>query len=129
MTEAELNHVARSALDCAFRVHSALGPGLLESSYRACFAYELAEAGLDVKTEVPIPLVYQGQKLGDVGYRLDILVANELILEVKAVEALVPVHRAQLLSYLRLSNRRLGLLLNFNVVLLKDGIARVVNKL
>jgi GxxExxY protein len=129
LVEAELNELARTALDCAFRVHTALGPGLLESSYRACLAYELAKAGCEVQTEVPLPLVYDGTKLGDVGYRLDILVAGELIIEVKALEAIAPVHRAQLLSYLRLSGRRLGLLLNFNTVLLRDGITRVVNKL
>ena len=110
-------------------MHTALGPGLLESSYRACLAFELAQAGHEVHTEVPVPLVYGGVKLADVGYRLDILVARELILEVKATEGILPVHKAQLLSYLRLSGRRLGLLLNFNVVLLRDGIARVVNKL
>ena len=124
-----MNGLARLALDCAFRVHTNLGPGLLESSYRACLAYELAQAGCEIQTEVPIPLVYGGVKLGDVGYRLDILVGGELILEVKAVEGIAPVHKAQLLSYLRLSGRRLGLLLNFNVVLLRDGIARVVNRL
>ncbi len=129
MNTTDPNGVARQVLDCAFRVHSALGPGLLESSYRACLAFELAQAGLNVQTEVPIPLIYQGQKLGDVGYRLDILVAGELIIEVEAAEAIAPVHKAQLLSYLKLSGRRLGLLLNFNVVLLRDGIARVVNKL
>jgi len=82
-----------------------------------------------VQVEVPVPLVYAGQKLADVGYRLDILIANELVLEIKAVEGIAPVHRAQLLSYLKLSERRLGYVLNFNVVSLRDGIARVVNKL
>jgi len=102
---------------------------LLESSYKACLAFELAQAGLKVQVEVPVPLVYAGQKLADVGYRLDILIANELVLEIKAVEGIAPVHRAQLLSYLKLSERRLGYVLNFNVVSLRDGIARVVNKL
>ena len=129
MTEEELNRLARLTLDCAFRVHTALGPGLLESSYKACLAYELAQAGCEVQVEVPVPLVYSGVKLGDVGYRLDILVARELVVKVKAVEAIAPVHKAQLLSYLRLSDRRLGLLLNFNVERLRDGIFRVVNKL
>ena len=82
-----------------------------------------------MQVEVPVPLVYAGQKLADVGYRLDILIANELVLEIKAVEGIAPVHRAQLLSYLKLSERRLGYVLNFNVVSLRDGIARVVNKL
>ncbi len=129
MNERELNTLGTSALDCAFQVHSQLGPGLLESSYKACLAYELTKRGFTVGIEVPVPLVYDGQKLGDVGYRLDLLVDNELILEIKSVEAINPIHRAQLLSYLRLSNRRLGYVLNFNVRLLKDGIGRVVNEL
>lgn len=129
MDEAQLNRLGTSALDCAFKVHSELGPGLLESSYKACLAFELAQAGHIVEMEVPIPLVYQGQKLADVGYRLDILVNGHLILEVKSVEAISPIHKAQLLSYLRLSGRRLGYVLNFNSVMLRDGIARVVNKL
>lgn len=129
MDEAELNRLGTIALDCAFKVHSALGPGLLESSYKACLAFELLQAGLETQLEVPVPLVYAGHKLADVGYRLDILIASQLILEIKSVEAIAPVHRAQLLSYLRLSNRRLGYVLNFNVVSLRDGIARVVNRL
>ena len=127
--EAGLNRLGTSALDCAFKVHSELGPGLLESSYKACLAFELAQAGHRVQVELPVPLVYQGKKLGDVGYRLDLLVDEELILEIKSVEGIAPVHRAQLLSYLRLSKRRLGYVLNFNVVRLRDGIARVVNGL
>lgn len=129
MHEAELNRLGTLALDCAFRVHTALGPGLLESSYKACLAFELAQAGANVQMEVPVPLVYAGSKLADVGYRLDILLEDQLILEVKSVEAVIPVHRAQLLSYLRLSNRRLGYVLNFNVISMKDGISRVVNRL
>ena len=129
VTEAELTRVGTTSLDCAFRVHTALGPGLLESSYKACLAYELAKTCLGVQVEVPVPLVYNGQKLADVGYRMDLLVENELVLEIKSVEAIAPVHKAQLLSYLRLSGRRLGYVLNFNVVSLKDGIARVVNRL
>jgi GxxExxY protein len=129
MREAELNPLASKVLDCAFAVHRQLGPGLLESSYKACLAYELAKAGLRVEVELPVPLIYDGQKLADVGYRLDVLVEGTLIVEVKALEAIAPVHRAQLLSYLRLSDRRLGLLLNFNVAYLRDGIARVVNRL
>ena len=129
MTEAELNRLGTVALDCAFRVHSTLGPGLLESSYKACLAFELAQADLPIEVEVPIPLIYAGRKLAEVGYRVDILIANELILELKSVETIAPVHRAQLLSYLRLSGRRLGYVLNFNVVSFRDGIARVVNRL
>jgi GxxExxY protein len=129
MHEAELNRLGTLALDCAFRVHTALGPGLLESSYKACLAFELAQAGANMQMEVPVPLVYAGRKLADVGYRLDILLEDQLILEVKSVEAVIPVHHAQLLSYLRLSNRRLGYVLNFNVISMKDGISRVVNRL
>ena len=129
MTEAALNKLARQALDCAFRVHKALGPGLLESAYKACLAIELRKLGLSVEIEFPCPLVYEGEKVCDVGYRMDLLVEQELVLEIKAVEALIPVHQAQLLSYLRLSNKRLGLLINFNVPMLRDGIKRVVNQL
>jgi GxxExxY protein len=129
MDETQLNRLGTSVLDCAFKVHSELGPGLLESSYKACLAFELAQAGHTVQMEVPVPLVYQGQKIADVGYRLDILVDGYLILEVKSVEAISPIHKAQLLSYLRLSERRLGSVLNFNSIRLRDGIARVVNGL
>jgi GxxExxY protein len=129
LDEQELNRLGTKALDCAFHVYSGLGPGLLESSYKACLAYELAKADLTIQTELPVPLVYDGLKIADVGYRLDILVNSELILEIKSVEAISPVHRAQLLSYLRLSGRRIGYVLNFNTIYLKDGIARVVNKL
>ncbi len=125
----EGNQLGTAALDCAFRVHSALGPGLLESSYKACLAFELAQAGLSPQCEVPVPLMYAGRKLAEVGYRIDILVANEVVLEIKSMEAIAPVNRAQLLSYLRLSNHRLGYVLNFNTVSLRDGIARVVNRL
>jgi GxxExxY protein len=111
-------------LDAAFRVHSTFGPGLLESAYTACLVYELRKSGFDVKTEV-----YDQVKLGDVGFRIDILVANELVIEVKALEAIAPVHVAQLVSYLKLADRRLGFLLNFNVEHFKDGIYRRVNQL
>ena len=121
-----LNQLSKAVLDAAFAVHSELGPGLLESTYKACLAYELSKRGVHVLPEVPVPVVYDGKKLADVGYRVDLLVENELIIEVKSVEA---VHTAQLLSYLRLSKRRLGLLLNFNVVHLRDGIYRRVNRL
>lgn len=129
MTEQHLNQIAKATIDCAFRVHSALGPGLLESSYKACLGFEIAQNGLSVRLEVPVPLIYAGQQIAEVGYRLDVLVEEELILEIKAIEALLPVHKAQLLSYLRLSNKRLGLLMNFNEVHLKDGVRRVVNNL
>ena len=127
MTREELNALAERTLDAAYRIHSTFGPGLLESAYTACLVFELHRMGLDVKTEVPVPIVYEGVKLSDVGYRIDILVGNELVIEVKSLEAIAPVHLSQLVSYLKLSNRRLGLLLNFNVDRLKDGIYRRVN--
>ena len=108
-------------------VHTVLGLRLLESTYEACLAFELQNRGVSVRTQVPLPVVYQGQKL-EIGYRIDLLIAESVIVEVKAVEAIAPVHRAQLLSYLKLSDRRLGLLLNFNVVHMRDGIIRMVNK-
>ena len=123
-----LNQLSGAVLDAAFAVHSELGPGLLESTYKACLGYELSKRGVSALAEVPVPVVYDGKRLADVGYRVDLLVENELIVEVKSVEAVAPVHTAQLLSYLRLSKRRLGLLLNFNVVHLRDGIYRRVNK-
>jgi GxxExxY protein len=128
MESGKLNAISAQVLDAAFRVHSALGPGLLESAYVACLAHELRKAGLQVRTEVPVPVVYDGVQLADVGYRIDILVEEQLVVEVKSVEALAPVHHAQVISYLKLSNRRLGLLINFNVARLVDGISRKANK-
>lgn len=109
-------------------VHRALGPGLLESAYEACLAYELRARDLFVETQVALPVTYREQRL-DIGYRIDILVEQSLVLEIKAVETLAPIHRAQLLSYLKLSDKRLGLLINFNVPLIKSGIVRMVNGL
>jgi len=109
------------------KVHSALGPGLLESAYEACLAYELIRAGVYAETQKPLPLVYQTVKL-ECGYRIDLLVERKLIVEVKAVDALAEIHFAQVLTYLRLSDLRLALLLNFNVVHMKDGIRRIVNE-
>ena|ERR1700760_3941204 len=129
MDEQRLNQLATTVLDCGFRVHTALGPGLLESAYKACLAIEIGHAGLFVEVEPPFPLVYAGQKVADVGYRMDLLVERELVVEVKSVEALHPIHSAQLLSYLRLGNKQLGLLLNLNTLRLRDGMKRVVNKL
>ncbi|QMV19779.1 GxxExxY protein [Granulicella sp. 5B5] len=128
MTQEELNGLARKILDAAFRVHTALGPGLLETAYTACLVYELRKMGLEVRTEVPVPIVYDGTKLTDVGYRIDILVSNEIVLEIKSVDALAPVHFSQITSYLKLANRRLGFLLNFNVESLRDGIHRRVHR-
>jgi GxxExxY protein len=129
MDEAALNTLATRVLDAAFAVHRQLGPGLLEAAYKACLLHELRLAGLAVEAEVPVPVVYRGEKLAEVGYRIDLLVERELIIEIKTLEAVAPVHHAQLLSYLKLSHRRLGLLINFNVPMLKDGIWRRVNRL
>lgn len=120
------NEISRIVVDAAMRVHSALGPGLLESAYKACLAYELQKASLSVRTEVPLPVVYDGVKL-DIGYRIDLLVEELVIVELKAIDAIAPVHEAQLLSHLKLSGKSLGLLINFNVAHLKDGIKRMVN--
>ncbi|MEZ2348671.1 GxxExxY protein [Terriglobus sp. RCC_193] len=129
MDVAALNTLSKRVLDAAFAVHTELGPGLLESAYEACLASEFTHRGLPFQQQLPMPLVYNGQKLADVGYRLDFLVSGHLILEIKAVEAIAAVHHAQLLSYLRLSDKHLGLLVNFNVASLRDGIHRKVNKL
>jgi GxxExxY protein len=122
------NELSRSILDAAFRVHSALGPGLLEGAYEACLAYELRAEGFSILTQVPLPLVYREVTL-DVGYRLDLVVEELVVVEIKSVDALAAIHQAQMLSYLKLSGKRLGLLINFNVVRLKDGIKRLVNGL
>ncbi|MCP5109454.1 MAG: GxxExxY protein [bacterium] len=109
------------------RVHDELGPGLLESAYQACLAYELREEGFQVITEKPLPLTYKKVKI-DCGYRLDLLVEDQVIVEIKAVERIAPIHESQLLSYLRLTNLRVGLLINFHVRSLRDGVRRLVNK-
>lgn len=125
MTE---NEISKIIVDCAFKIHTTLGPGLLESVYKAVLIYELEKRGLAVKFEQPIPVVYEEVKL-DLGFRADIVVENRVVVETKSVEALAPVHAKQLLTYLRLMDKRLGLLINFNVDLIKDGIKRVVNGL
>ncbi|HEC33881.1 MAG TPA: GxxExxY protein [Chloroflexi bacterium] len=127
MTEREnLNRITESIIGAAIEVHRALGPGLLESAYEACLTFELAQRGLQVERQRPLPVVYQEVKL-DCGYRLDLLVEEAVIVEVKAVDRLMPIHQARLLSYLKLSGCKVGLLINFNVKVLKDGIRRVVN--
>jgi GxxExxY protein len=112
-------------LDCSIRVHSALGPGLLESAYNECLFYDLLEAGLKAEKQKPLPLVYKQVHL-DAGYRIDLLVESCIVLEIKSIEALADIHMAQILTYLKLSECKLGLLVNFNVLHLKDGIKRVV---
>lgn len=124
----ELNHISGQIVDAAMKVHTTLGPGLLESAYEACLAHELRKRGLKVLTQVALPVVYDGIEL-DAGYRLDLLVADAIIVELKAVEKVLPVHEAQLLSYLKLSGCKIGLLINFHVPKLKDGIKRMVNGL
>jgi GxxExxY protein len=122
MTENELSNII---IGCAIEVHKQLGPGLLESAYRECLRYELLQVGLDVQPEKPMPIVYKEIKL-DHGYRMDLLVNNKVVIEIKTVEAFTDVHLAQVLTYLKLGNYKLGLLLNFHVTTLKQGIKRVI---
>ena len=122
------NEIARIAVNAMIEVHRELGPGLLESSYQHCLAYELRERGLDVESEVALPLAFKGVKL-DAGYRIDLWVERTVIVEVKSVDTLHPIHTAQVLTYLKLTGNRLGLLVNFNEKLVRDGIRRLVNKL
>jgi GxxExxY protein len=122
------NEVGERVLGCALKVHKALGPGLLEAAYETCLAHELGKAGLEYQRQLTLPLVYDGITI-ETGYRLDLLVAGRVVVEVKAVEAIIPIHRAQLLSYLRFGGFRLGYVINFNVAMLKGGISRVVNAL
>ena len=124
----EVNDVSGAIVNAAMKVHSSLGPGLLESAYEACLLHELRQLGLSVATQVSLPIAYDGVKI-DVGYRVDLLVEDAVIVELKAVETLLPIHQAQLLSYLKLSGKRVGLLINFNVLHLKNGIKRMVNQL
>ena len=123
-----INEVSGHVVGGAMRVHSALGPGLLESVYEVCLAYELRDRGLEVSQQVELPVTYRGVRI-EVGYRLDLLVSNSVVVEIKAVTQLAPIHKPQLLSYLKLSGCKVGLLINFHVHHLKDGITRVVNKL
>lgn len=117
--------VFKKVLDCAFRIHTALGPGLLESAYSECLFYELENEGLMVVKQKPLPLIYKKVKL-DVGYRLDLLVEDTVVVEIKSVDSLADIHMAQIMTYLKLSGCKLGLLVNFNVMHLKDGIKRVI---
>jgi GxxExxY protein len=122
----EINEVSGAVVDSAMKVHSALGPGLLESAYEACLIRELRKRGLRVESQVPISVRYDGEVL-DVGYRADLLAEGCVLVELKSIEMLLPIHKAQLLSYLRLSGKEVGLLLNFNVEHLKTGIKRIIN--
>jgi GxxExxY protein len=123
MTEKELTS---KIIECAIKVHKALGPGLLESAYEECLYYEVVKSGLLVEKQKPLPLIYEEVKL-ECGYRLDLLIEKKIIVEVKSVEALNDIHMAQILTYLKLNKTRVGLLMNFNVVRMVDGIKRVVN--
>ncbi|MBW4566862.1 MAG: GxxExxY protein [Tolypothrix carrinoi HA7290-LM1] len=122
------NEVAKEIVDAAYKIHTTLGPGLLESVYQAVLEYELRNRGLRIEADQPIPVVYEGVHL-EVGFRADLIVENKVIVELKSVEAVHPVHKKQLLTYLRVANKRLGLLINFGAFLIKDGIPRVVNGL
>jgi GxxExxY protein len=122
----EINEVTGAVVDCAMKVHTALGPGLLESVYERCLAHDLRKHRLIVASQVPLPVMYDGEVI-DGGYRVDLLVQDTVIVEIKACDALLPLHSAQLMSYLRLSNKPVGLLINFNIVHLRQGIRRLVN--
>ena len=123
----QLDRITRRIIGAAIEVHKGLGPGLLESAYETCLAYELRQLGFKVEQQLPLPVVYKDVKL-DCGYRLDLVVEDSVILEIKAVQELAPIHDAQLLSYLRISGKRVGLIINLHVRVLKDGLKRVVNE-
>jgi len=125
MTE---NEIARQIVDSAYKVHTTLGPGLLESVYEAVLSYELSKRGLQVERQKPVPVVYEKVRM-DEGFRADLIVSDKVIIELKSVEEVAPVHKKQLLTYLRLTDKRLGLLINFGAAKIKDGITRVVNGL
>ena len=123
---AEIEQMATIAVDAAFAVHLEIGPGLLESAYEACFARELELRGIDYQRQLPVPLNYKG-KLIEVGFRADVVIGGKLLIELKAVEQVIPVHRAQVITYLKILKLPLGLLINFNELLIRDGIQRVLN--
>ncbi len=119
----DINQITEKIIGCAIEVHKQLGPGLLESAYEECLFYELINTGLEVKKQLALPLIYKEIRL-DVGYRIDLLVQNNVVVEIKSVDALAEIHKAQLMTYMKLANIKVGLLINFNVVRLKDGIVR-----
>ena len=123
----DLNHLSSLIIKAAINVHKELGPGLLEAVYQVCLVIELKKMGIKVQTEVPVEVYYNGQKINDVGFRIDLLVEDTIIVELKSVGQVQDVHKKQLLTYLRLANKPLGLLINFNEVLLKNGITRIIN--
>jgi len=122
------NDIAKEIVDAAYRIHSTLGPGLLESVYQTVLLYEMSRRGLRAVSQLPIPIFYDGIKM-DAGFRADLVVEDKVIVEIKSVELIAPVHKKQLQTYLRLTDKRLGFLINFNVALIKTGIIRVVNRL
>ena len=122
------NEIAKQIVDAAYQIHTKLGPGLLESVYEAVMAYELKKRSLNFVRQQPIPIIYESVHLPE-GFRADLIVENKVIIELKSVEIIAPVHKKQLLTYLRLTNKRLGLLINFNTDLIKNGITRLVNNL
>ena len=124
----DINHISGQIVDAAIQVHRMLGPGLLESAYEACLKYELLKRGLKVESQLPLHIMYEGIKI-EAGYKLDLLVEDCVIVELKAVEKMIPLYDAQLLSYLKLGDKRLGLRINFNVVKLVDGVKRIANNL
>ena len=121
----DLNTLSYEIIGCAYKVHSELGPGLLESTYEVCLEYELAQKDYEVARQVALPVIYNEIKL-EAGYRIDLMVNNAIIVEIKSVDALAPIHTAQVLTYLKLSNKKLGLLINFNEIDLKKGIKRLI---
>jgi GxxExxY protein len=125
--ESHLNTLSGKVIGAAMKVHSALGPGVLESAYEACVIHELKNQNIMVESQVKLPIIYNGEKI-DAGYRIDLLVENSLVVELKAVETIMKIHKMQLLSYLKLSDLRLGLLINFNVPHLREGLHRIVNR-
>jgi len=122
-----LDEISHRIIGAAIEVHRHLGPGLLESAYQSCLAFELKQLGVKLEEQKPLPVVYKQVRL-DCGYRLDLVVEDEIIVEIKAIEKLLPIHEAQLLSYLRLAKKRVGLLMNFHVPVLKNGLKRIVNE-
>jgi|ERR1700722_1373898 len=121
----EINQLSGQVVDAAMKVHSALGPGLLEAVYEHCLAHELVSRGLKIQKQVPVPIIYNGEHL-DAGFRIDLLVEECLLLELKAIEQVLPIHEAQVLTYLKMTKGRVGLLLNFNVLSMKNGIKRII---
>lgn len=124
----DINKVSSDVIKAAINVHKELGPGLLESVYQSCMFIELSEMGLNVKAEVPVPVKFRSRNITDQGFRIDLLVEDSLVVELKSVDQIKGIHKKQLLTYLKLTHKPLGLLINFNEILLKDGITRIINK-